>query len=247
MAVRRTGQETNWPGGKLAIYQPLNHLPFNNVFTVSDTKWYLYSVYLFLSSIPALPTRKKQVSTLAETIELPSLKQNGLTSRQSTKSFGEVVAHTHSTQTTMVIFNGTAKIRVIEAKELRPTEWSKRFNTAIPVTDDGGNQLPLDAYVNVDCDEYHVGQTATRPKTTTPVWNEDYQTEVHNGKVLGFSIFHDCALPPDDFVANCRITFDDLKLEGAKNDIWVDLEPHGKLHLLIELQGTAMEGGLYLD
>ena len=27
----------------------------------------------------------------------------------------------------MVIFNGTAKIRVVEARELRPTEWSKRL------------------------------------------------------------------------------------------------------------------------
>lgn len=58
---------------------------------------------------------------------------------------------------------------------------------------------------------------------------------------MGFTIFHDCALPPDDFVANCRITFDHLKT-AQPNDIWVDLEPHGKLHLLIELQGTIMEG-----
>lgn len=27
----------------------------------------------------------------------------------------------------MVIFNGTAKIRIIEARDLRPTEWSKRL------------------------------------------------------------------------------------------------------------------------
>lgn len=72
-----------------------------------------------------------------------------------------------------------------------------------------------------------------------------FQTEVHNGKVLGFTVFHDCALPPDDFVANCRITFEDLKV-GAANDIWVDLEPHGQLHLFIELQGMAMEGQFFL-
>lgn len=95
--------------------------------------------------------------------------------------------------------------------------------------------------MNVDCDEYHIGQTVTRPKTTTPIWNEDYQTEVHNGKFLGFTVFHDCALPPDDFVANCKICFDDLKLTGT-NDIWVDLEPHGQLHIVVELQGTSMEG-----
>lgn len=27
----------------------------------------------------------------------------------------------------MVIFNGTTKIRIIEARDLRPTEWSKRL------------------------------------------------------------------------------------------------------------------------
>uniref|UniRef100_A0A914RBJ3 C2 domain-containing protein n=1 Tax=Parascaris equorum TaxID=6256 RepID=A0A914RBJ3_PAREQ len=145
----------------------------------------------------------------------------------------------------------------------------------------------LDAYVNVDCDEYHVGQTVTRPKTRTPVWNEDYEvcfkravgtqwpfdkwmrTEVHNGRVLGFTVFHDCALPPDDFVANCRLQFEDLKI-ATNNDIWVrsvlaglkysityflatfaivgrshccqiDLEPHGQLHVLVELHGVSTE------
>lgn len=39
--------------------------------------------------------------------------------------------------------------------------------------------LVLDAYVNVDCDEYHIGQTVTRPKTCTPVWNEDYQVRFY--------------------------------------------------------------------
>ncbi|CAK5023352.1 unnamed protein product [Meloidogyne enterolobii] len=135
----------------------------------------------------------------------------------------------------MVIFNGTAKIRVVEARELRPTEWSKRFTQS----DDPDSQL-LDAYVNVDCDEYHIGQTVTRPKTKSPVWNEDYQTEVRSGKELGFTVFHDCALPPDDFVSNCRITFDHLTLSGI-NDIWADLEPHGQLHLQIELQGKVTE------
>lgn len=46
------------------------------------------------------------------------------------------------------------------------------------------------------------------------------QTEVHDGHELEFTVFHDCALPPDDFVANCRIQFEDLKI-GTKNDVWV--------------------------
>jgi novel protein kinase C epsilon type len=68
------------------------------------------------------------------------------------------------------------------------------------------------------------------------------KTEVRNGKELGFTVFHDCALPPDDFVSNCRITFDHLKLSGL-NDIWADLEPHGQLHLQIELQGKVTAEG----
>lgn len=71
----------------------------------------------------------------------------------------------------MTVFNGTVKVRVVEARELRPTEWSKRFTAAASAHD----QLLVDAYVNVDCDEGHVGQTPTRPKTNTPLWNVDYQ------------------------------------------------------------------------
>ena len=45
----------------------------------------------------------------------------------------------------MVVFNGSAKIRVVEARDLRPTEWSKRFNSS-----DTETAQQLDAYVNVD-------------------------------------------------------------------------------------------------
>lgn len=84
---------------------------------------------------------------------------------------------------------------------------------------------------------------------------------MHNGRVLGFAVFHGilfwlysssgnysvfvCLVsgfsPSDEFVANCKITFDQLK-PAVVNDIWADLEPHGRLHLVIELQGTAEEG-----
>ena len=45
-----------------------------------------------------------------------------------------------------------------------------RFNHS----EDPDSQM-VDAYVNVDCDEYHIGKTVTRPRTKCPVWNEDYQ------------------------------------------------------------------------
>lgn len=45
----------------------------------------------------------------------------------------------------------------------------------------------------------------------------------------------------DDFVANSKFGFDELKLKTV-NDIWLDLEPHGRLHLIIELKGSFAEG-----
>jgi Ca2+-dependent lipid-binding protein len=51
--------------------------------------------------------------------------------------------------------------------------YHSRFNHS----EDPDSQL-VDAYVNVDCDEYHIGKTVTRPKTKCPVWNEDYQVTI---------------------------------------------------------------------
>ncbi|ETN77340.1 C2 domain protein [Necator americanus] len=108
------------------------------------------------------------------------------------------------------------------------------------------NTAAIDAYVNVDWDEYHVGKTLVRPKTTEPRWNEEFiANDVHSGRAIGFTIFHNCVMPPDDFVANTRIPFDDLKI-GSCNDIWVDLEPHGQLHVVIELHGSAVEVLFYV-
>lgn len=39
---------------------------------------------------------------------------------------------------------------------------------------------------------------------------------------LGITVFHDAAIPPDDFVANCTIPFDDLMhRDKDASDFWV--------------------------
>ncbi|VDM54733.1 unnamed protein product [Angiostrongylus costaricensis] len=121
-----------------------------------------------------------------------------------------------------MLFTGTLRVRVLEARGLRPTEWSRRFSQNETVTAFRcGLEAALDAYVNVDWDEYHVGKTQVRPKTNEPRWNEEFSAnDVHSGRAIGFTVFHNCVMPPDDFVANTRITFDDLKI-GSTNDIWV--------------------------
>jgi len=80
----------------------------------------------------------------------------------------------------------------------------------------------FDPYVAVDIDEIQVARTQTRQKTLSPVWNEEMNAKVHSGENINFTVFHDAAIPPDEFVANCKVPFEDIV--GQKtSDIWVML------------------------
>lgn len=115
----------------------------------------------------------------------------------------------------MVFFNGSMKVKICEAVDLRPTDFSTRHQMTV-----GNKNLPptIDPYISLDVDEMHFARTTTKIKTTKPIWNEDFDTQVHNGQVIGMTVFHDAAIPPDEFVANCTLPFDDLK---RHSDIWV--------------------------
>lgn len=78
----------------------------------------------------------------------------------------------------------------------------------------------FDPYVAVDVDEIPVARTQTRQKTLSPVWNEEMSTKVQSGESINFTVFHDAAIPPDEFMANCKVPFEDIV--GKKtSDIWV--------------------------
>ena len=58
-------------------------------------------------------------------------------------------------------------------------------------------------------------------------------------------MWHDATIPPDSFVANCSIGLADLIDKEADqqplHDLWVDLEPSGRIHCKIELQWATQE------
>ncbi|XP_046343842.1 calcium-independent protein kinase C-like isoform X1 [Haliotis rufescens] len=134
----------------------------------------------------------------------------------------------------MVFFNGSVKLKVCEASDLRPTDFALRHqmgpNKAVTL---------IDPYVSINVDELFVARTTSKAKTCRPIWNEDFVAEVHNGQNIGLTVFHDAAIPPDEFVANCTILFEDLV--DKKADIWIDLEPTGKVHVLVELNGSSSD------
>ena len=117
---------------------------------------------------------------------------------------------------TMPGFTGTFKLIVIEATDLRPTEYSTRHGVNVM-------SKSLDPYVSIDVDDIHIDRSTTKQRNFNPIWNEHFSSEVHNAQCLLLTVFHDAAIPPDDFVANCTITFDDLLTgcQKGRNDFWV--------------------------
>ncbi|BES90399.1 unnamed protein product [Nesidiocoris tenuis] len=137
------------------------------------------------------------------------------------------------------MFSGTVRVKICEACGLRPTDFQKRHNM---MTFGKPEDQPIDPYVSIDVDENHLDRSSTKPKTFDPVWNESFVHDVQNADNLGLTVFHDAAIPPDDFVANCSIPFQDLlQREKDATDFWVDLEPQGRLHVRIDLKWTSQE------
>uniref|UniRef100_A0AAR2JB88 Protein kinase C n=1 Tax=Pygocentrus nattereri TaxID=42514 RepID=A0AAR2JB88_PYGNA len=138
----------------------------------------------------------------------------------------------------MVVFNGLLKIKVCEALDLKPTPWSLRH--AVGTRTQG---FLLDTYIALNVDDWRVGQTSTKQKTNSPAWNDEFVTDVYDGKKIELSVFHDAPIGYDDFVANCTIQFEDLLQNGSRHfEDWIDLEPEGKVYVIIDLSGSSSEG-----
>ncbi|XP_042189108.1 protein kinase C epsilon type [Callorhinchus milii] len=138
----------------------------------------------------------------------------------------------------MVVFNGLLKIRIVEAVDLKPTPWSLRHAVGPrPQT------FLLDPYMALNVDDWRVGQTATRQKTNSPSWRDEFVTDVRDGRRIELAVFHDAPIGYDDFVANCTVQFEDLLQNGSRHfEDWIDLEPEGRVYVVIDLSGSSSEG-----
>ena len=125
---------------------------------------------------------------------------------------------------------------VCAATDLQSTKFMTRLTR--------DKKTDLDPYVAIDVDEEFVERTSTKRKTSDPDWNETFSTDLlRSAEEVGFTVFHDATVPPDDFIANCKLSLPDLieKADQPLHDIWLDLEPNGKLHIKIELQWASKD------
>jgi len=114
-------------------------------------------------------------------------------------------------------FNGTMKLTVCEAVDLRPTDCATRHQVGLGLS---RNLQTIDPYVIVDVDDAPVAKTQTRLKTCCPSWSEEFSVDVHGGHTIGITVFHSAVIPPDVFVANCTVAFENF-VEKPASDIWV--------------------------
>ena len=117
------------------------------------------------------------------------------------------------------MFNGRLKITVIQAKGLQHTNFMTRHNMAVT----------MDPYVSIVVDDVSIERTSTKGKTHEPTWNETFTTDLlRNAEEVGFTVFHDATIPPDDFVAESKISLSDLieKEDQPVHDLWVSSRPN---------------------
>ncbi|XP_018650660.1 serine/threonine kinase [Schistosoma mansoni] len=134
----------------------------------------------------------------------------------------------------MEYFSGTLNIRIYEAAELKPTACATRH----AVGPAAKLYELLDPYVTIDVDDNAVGKSSTKSRTNIPQWNEDICARVNYAQQLTFTVYHDAAIPPDDFVAIVELALRDVRFG---EDMWLELEPQGKLLIRIDLAGTRTD------
>ncbi|XP_069063503.1 protein kinase C eta type [Pleurodeles waltl] len=139
---------------------------------------------------------------------------------------------------TTMRFNGYLKLKIREAVNLQPTRWSQRHSVFKKPSN------LLDPYIAVNVDECRIGQTSIKHRTNKPTFNEEFDINVNDGNKLELLVFHDTPIGYDDFVANCNISFADLheKMRAKdKFEDWLDLEPEGKVFVVVSLTGSFTE------
>lgn len=135
------------------------------------------------------------------------------------------------------MFTGAVTIKICEAEDLKPTDFQTRHNVTLGKP--GEQAASLDPYVSINIDEIHVGKSTARSKTLNPIWNETFDSKCENAQCVELTIFHQ-DLVNDFYVANCTIPLE--YADGKTSNIWVDLEPQGRIHIIMDLRVTKDEG-----
>ena len=105
------------------------------------------------------------------------------------------------------------KLRILEAMGLEETNVRSQVLTT-------QNVSSIDPYLQVNVDEENIAKTSKKINTFSPVWSEDFSTNLHQAKFLSLTIFHSSKIGEDSFVANSTVPLQEI-IEEGQPDVWV--------------------------
>ncbi|KJE91430.1 protein kinase C II [Capsaspora owczarzaki ATCC 30864] len=147
----------------------------------------------------------------------------------STSSASVASSRSSSSASSVQTFSGTLKVKVVEAKDLKPRD--------VP---GGIKRTTIDPYAVVQVDDTPIAQTTAKQKNFCPIWSEDFEEEVHSGRSLEIIVFHKSLVPPDQFIASVCVPLEQLlKNPTGRNEAWFELEPCGSIHIIADFQAQA--------
>ncbi|KAI3382199.1 hypothetical protein SNEBB_002822 [Seison nebaliae] len=136
----------------------------------------------------------------------------------------------------MTKFTCRLTVKVIAIKNLSATNVQRRFIDALTTS--------INAYVSIDVDgNYNIGRTSTKKSTCNPIYDETFTALIEDATAINFTVFHSVAIKGDDFLSNCSVRLEDMC--NRTNNIWVEMEPSGRLHLIIEFDIHPGEQNLH--
>ena len=112
-------------------------------------------------------------------------------------------------------FTGVMKLKVLEASGLEETNVRSQLVTTLNVSS-------IDPYLQVNVDDKKVAKTSNKKDTFSPVWQEDFISNLIDAQLMSLTIFHSSILGEDPFVANSTVLFKDIIDEGQP-DLWVSI------------------------
>eukprot|EP00049_Salpingoeca_infusionum_P023492 m.12448 g.12448 ORF g.12448 m.12448 type:complete len:592 (+) comp5826_c0_seq2:140-1915(+) len=126
------------------------------------------------------------------------------------------------------VFTGVLKITVERAESLKLPQAS------------GNSLTSIDPFCVINLDDDCVAQTAAQSKTLNPIWEEEFEASTHRAKEMELIVMHKSLIGAGDFVASVKVPVSDI-VDGPKGvaDLWVELEPAGRIKLKIHFMKTS--------
>jgi len=100
-------------------------------------------------------------------------------------------------------FTGVMKLRILEAMGLDKIKVRSNVITTFGLSS-------IDPYLQVNVDDENIYQTQKQVNTFSPAWDEKFNADLKEAKVISFTVFHDSIVGGGSFVANSAIPLQEI-------------------------------------